>query len=178
METKNKLKQTKKIKYLAVASLLSIIMFCVSCGGVKQTSQTSKIKDKEVAKQEVKALENKPPVSLLSVEKPPIFPGCRGSKSELTQCLELKIKEHVKTGFNMKLKNSLGLKPGMKRILVMFAINKSGYISKIKIKAPHKKLEEEAVRLMKTLPKMTPGKYKGKYVEVGYYVFPIIFQLK
>lgn len=167
----------KKMKYLAIIPLLMSILFHVSCTSIKNTVQTSKnTKEKAIIKEDSEVFSV--PISPLDVEKAPIFPGCKGSKPKLNKCIEAKIKTHIKNKFNRKLKHGLGLNTGMQRIIVMFAINKSGYVSKVKIRSPHKKLEEEGGRLMKTLPKMTPGKHKGKYVDVGYWAFPIIFTVK
>ncbi len=59
----------------------------------------------------------------------------------------------------------------------MFKIDEKGNITDIRARAPHIKLEEEAIRVMKLLPKMIPGKQKGKTVAV-LYSLPIAFNVE
>jgi hypothetical protein len=111
------------------------------------------------------------------IDEVPVFPSCEGSNAELRKCLQEKITEHVSTNFNSNLANSLGLNPGVKRIFVMFQIDKDGNIINAKARAPHIKLQEEAIRLISSLPKMIPGKQKGKIVDVKYSL-PIAFNVQ
>ncbi|WP_456379128.1 energy transducer TonB, partial [Lutibacter sp.] len=111
------------------------------------------------------------------IDEVPIFPGCEGTKDELRTCLQQKITIHVNTNFNSKLANSLGLKPGIKQIFVMFKIDKEGNIAEVKSRAPHQKLADEAIRVINLLPKMIPGKQNGKAVGVKYSL-PIAFKVK
>ena len=53
----------------------------------------------------------------------------------------------------------------------------NGNIVDIQARAPHKKLKEEAIRVIKLLPKMEPGKQQGKPVKVRYSM-PIIFKIE
>jgi periplasmic protein TonB len=70
----------------------------------------------------------------------------------------------------------LGLEPGTKRIFVVFIIDKNGNITNIESRAPHKSLQLEAERVVKSLPKMEPGKQRGKPVGVKYSL-PIVFEI-
>ena len=74
-----------------------------------------------------------------------------------------------------KLKNT-GLK-GKQKIYVKFKILKTGKIEILGVRAPHKKLAKEARRVVNKLPKMIPGKQKGKPVNVTY-MLPIIFTIE
>lgn len=111
------------------------------------------------------------------IEEVPIFPGCEGTKEELRACLQEKITEHVNTNFNSKMANGLGLKSGIKRIFVMFKIDKEGNITDVKARAPHKALQEEAIRVINSIPKMKPGSYLGESVGVKYSL-PIAFKVE
>ena len=51
---------------------------------------------------------------------------------------------------------------GKKRIIMLFKIDKVGNIVDIKAKAPHPRLQKEAIRIIKLLPKMKPGRQRGK----------------
>ena len=111
------------------------------------------------------------------VEVLPVFPGCEGmeDREESMKCTSDAIKSHVNKNFNTKLAKKLKLQ-GTQRINAIFKIDKEGYIKDIKSRAPHPDLEAEAIRVIKTLPKMIPGKQKGKAVNVPFSL-PIIFQV-
>jgi protein TonB len=59
---------------------------------------------------------------------------------------------------------------------VIFKIDKNGNIEGVRSRAPHPALEEEAIRVVNSLPTFTPGKNNGKNVIVPYSL-PIIFQV-
>ncbi|MCL5126843.1 M56 family metallopeptidase [Algibacter sp. L4_22] len=112
------------------------------------------------------------------VEHVPVFPSCEGLESNVEKkaCMSKGIQELVAKNFNTKLADSLGLK-GRQRINVVFVINKKGEVEGVRSRAPHPALETEAIRVIKTLPKMIPGEQKGKKVNVPYSL-PIVFQVK
>lgn len=111
------------------------------------------------------------------IEDVPVYPGCKGNKAKLRACLQEKITKHVNRKFNSELASDLGLSPGIKRIFVMFKIDKKGNIVDVMARAPHKRLQEEAIRVVKLLPKMTPGKQRGRPVGVKYSL-PIAFKVE
>lgn len=102
------------------------------------------------------------------VENVPVFPGCKGTNKELKDCFNKKMQKHFQKKFNSDLPNQLGLSPGRKRVLMLFKIDKQGNIIDIITKAPHPKLDKEAERIIKLLPKMKPGMQQGKAVRVKY----------
>lgn len=95
------------------------------------------------------------------IEDVPVYPGCKGSKEELKQCFSDKVQKLVNDKFNMDLAQELGLAPGKQRINVMFKIDKTGNITDVQARAPHKRLEAEAIRVVNLLPQMTPGDRKS-----------------
>lgn len=111
------------------------------------------------------------------IEDVPVYPGCKGSKAELKECLQEKIASHVNRKFNADLASDLGLTPGVKKIFVMFKIDKTGNITDVQARAPHKRLEAEAIRVVESLPKMIPGKQRGRAVGVKYSL-PIAFKVE
>ena len=111
------------------------------------------------------------------IEDVPVYPGCKGNKAKLRACLQEKITKHVNRKFNADLASDLGLSPGVKRIFVMFKIDRSGNITNVQARAPHKRLQAEAIRVVKLLPKMTPGKQRGRPVGVKYSL-PIAFKVE
>ncbi len=63
------------------------------------------------------------------------------------------------------------------KVYVKFAVMKDGSIDDIQVlKKVHPKLDAEAVRVIENMPNWTPGKQKGKAVNV-YFTLPINFQI-
>ncbi len=117
------------------------------------------------------------PVPFRLIENVPVFPGCEGlnSNEERSECMSEKISQFVNKRFNTNLGNQLGLK-GVNRVHVQFKIDEKGNIVETLSRAVHPKLEEEAKRVINSLPKMQPGKQRGKPVPV-IYTLPIVFQV-
>ena len=117
-------------------------------------------------------------VAFVVIENVPIFPGCKGNNSELRACFSDQIAKFVAEKFNIELASDLGLVPGsIQKIFVVFKIDKNGNITDINARAPHKKLQEEAIRVINLLPKMTPGMQRGRPVGVKYGL-PIVFKVE
>jgi len=116
-------------------------------------------------------------VPFSTIDEVPIYPGCKGDQETLKKCFQNNITQFVGNNFNSEISKGLGLSSGVKRIFVMFKIDEKGNITDIRARAPHIKLEEEAIRVMKLLPKMIPGKQKGKTVAV-LYSLPIAFNVE
>ena len=63
------------------------------------------------------------------------------------------------------------------RVTVRFIVEKDGSISNVKpVLSVHPLLDKEAVRVVKSMPKWSPGKQKGKPVRVQFNV-PVMFKL-
>lgn len=122
----------------------------------------------------VEAVEEDAEVAFAIIEDVPIFPGCEGLHKEATKnCFQVKMQEHVRTHFNYP-QEALDL--GMQgRVSVIFTIDSKGFTTSIRSRGPDRILEEEAERIIGLLPKMKPGKQRGKPVKVSYAV-PIFFK--
>jgi protein TonB len=109
------------------------------------------------------------------IENVPVFPGCEKKKgnAKKKQCMSDKISKFVNKKFNTDLAGDYGLE-GRQRINVIFKIDKLGNVVGVQARAPHPGLEKEAKRVIKLLPKMKPGKQRGKAVTVPYSL-PIVF---
>ncbi len=102
------------------------------------------------------------------IEEAPVFPGCTGTEAQKKLCLQKKINDLVTKNFRTSLAQELGLKPGKKKVYVQFRIDKNGNIVNVRARGPHVRLEKEAIRVIKLLPKMTPGKQRNRPVKVSY----------
>jgi tetratricopeptide (TPR) repeat protein len=114
-------------------------------------------------------------ISFSILEEVPIFPSCTGTKESIKMCFTESVKDHINTHFNKEVAAGTSLS-GAQRIYLRFTINKRGNVIQIKARAPHRKLEEEAIRVARLLPKMTPGKQRGEPVSVKY-IIPIVFNM-
>ena len=131
----------------------------------------------EVEEVEVEEVEEDIEVPFAVIENVPVFPGCEaGNNDAKKKCMNEKIQKFIAKKFNTDLAQDLGLS-GVQKISVFFKIDKHGDIVDVKSRAPHPRLEKEAMRVVKLLPKMKPGKQRGKAVRVPYYL-PIKFQVQ
>ncbi len=112
------------------------------------------------------------------IENVPIYPGCEKKKNntERRNCMSEKVEKFVVKKFDTDLAEELGLE-GRQRISVEFKIDRNGNVVNVRARAPHPKLEAEAIKVIKSLPKMIPGKQRGKPVGV-LYSLPILFQVE
>lgn len=115
----------------------------------------------------VEEVEEEVEVPFAIIEDVPIFPGCENvSKAQKRACFEQKIQAHVVKNFQYP---QVALELGIHgRVSVIFTIEKDGSIGRIRTRGPDKVLENEAVRIINTLPKMIPGKQRGKPVPVPF----------
>jgi protein TonB len=153
---------------------LVFIIFSYSAANA-QITESKEILIEEVKMAEEPEISRDIPFSI--IENVPIFPGCTGSQLQKKQCLNKSVRNHVAKNFNLKKIRGLKLSPGKKKIYVKFKINKNGEITKIVARGPHKKAEKEGIRVVKSLPKMVPGKQRGRNVNVTY-MLPITFNIK
>ncbi len=104
------------------------------------------------------------------VEDMPRFKGC--SDDQCTQGEIMKyIARNTKYPPIAKENNITG------RVFVSFVVDKSGNVTEVKVlRGVDKYLDKEALRVVSSLPKFTPGKQRGKAVKVQYNV-PISYKL-
>ncbi|CAH8281392.1 protein TonB [Mariniflexile fucanivorans] len=141
-----------------------------------ESNQEQKIVKVEAVKV-APAIEEDVEVPFAVIENVPVFPGCEGGDNNAKRnCMAQKISDFVNKKFNTELASELGLS-GRQRINVIFKIDKNGDVTGIRARAPHPGLEKEAARVIGMLPKMQPGKQRGKAVTVPYSL-PIVFQVQ
>ena len=144
---------------------------------VIESTETDQEEEIEIEDLEVEEIEEDIEVPFAVIENVPIFPGCdKGNNAERRKCMSQKITKFVQRKFNTDLAGDLGLS-GRQRINVIFKIDKNGDVVGVRARAPHPRLEKEAARVINLLPKMKPGKQRGKAVIVPYSL-PIIFQVQ
>ena len=124
---------------------------------------------------EVEEVEEDIDVPFAVIEDVPIFPGCEGvKKSERRNCFQEKMNRHIRKNFRYpEIAQEMGIQG---RVYVQFVIAKDGNITGVRMRGPDKNLEKEAARIIGKLPKMTPGKQRGRPVRVPFSI-PITFRL-
>lgn len=110
------------------------------------------------------------------IEDVPIFPGCENvAKSKRRACFQEYMQKHIRKNFRYpEIAQEMGVQG---RVYVNFVIQKDGSIGSVRMRGPDKNLEKEAARIIGKLPRMTPGKQRGRAVRVPFSI-PIVFKLQ
>jgi protein TonB len=108
-------------------------------------------------------------IAFAEIGQPPFPDECQHlgfDQAERKQCLSDYISKFISENFRTdKFKNPT---PGRYRISVQFTISKKGKIINVMARGPHVAMEKEAIRVIKKLPRMNPGRFEGEYVNVLY----------
>lgn len=100
-----------------------------------------------------------------SVEQMPRFPGG-----------EAALMKYINSHINYPTAAAMNKIEG--NVIVQFVVKKDGSIGEVKVvRSVEKNLDREAVRVIKSLPKFTPGRQNGEAVNV-WYTLPVPFKLK
>ncbi len=135
-----------------------------------ETSQEEIIEDIEVVEVPFEV-----EVPFAVIEDAPIFPGCeRLTKTKQKECFQTSIQKFIVDNFQYpEIAQEMGVQG---RVNVLFIIDQNGEIKEVRSRGPDKNLIQEAERIIKKLPKMIPGKQRGRAVRVPYGI-PISFKL-
>ncbi len=137
-----------------------------------ETSQEEEVMEIDDVEVEEEDLDVDVPFAV--IEDVPVFPGCEGAKDKRA-CFNEMMQKHIRKNFRYpEIAQEMGVQG---RVNVMFTIQKDGSIGNIRYRGPDKNLEAEALRIIKKLPKMTPGKQRGRAVRVPFSI-PITFKLQ
>ena len=137
-----------------------------------ETSQEEEVI--EVEEVEVEEVEEDISVPFAVIEDVPVFPGCERA-GDKKACFQEMMQKHIRKNFRYpEIAQEMGVQG---RVNVIFVIQKDGSIGNIRMRGPDKNLEAEALRIIQKLPKMTPGKQRGRAVKVPFSI-PITFKLQ
>ncbi|WP_299551905.1 gliding motility protein RemB [Seonamhaeicola sp.] len=93
-------------------------------------------------------------------EKPPVFPNCDSvAIDSLQHCFDRNVFNRIYDNFKVPQKVLDEQYKG--RMVVLFEVDKTGAFKVIYVDAFYNELKEEARRVFKTFPKITPGTYNG-----------------
>lgn len=112
------------------------------------------------------------------IEDKPMFENCKHlakNPKALQDCFKSTLDKHVIKNFNYPPAAAEMQIQG--RVYVYFRIDKEGKVSVVSVRGPDKMLEAEARRIIEKLPRLEPGKQRGKPTAVTY-SYPIVFKLQ
>lgn len=104
--------------------------------------------------------------SVSTKEISPLWPGCDKSDLSSKDCFNKKMSLHIKEYFKYPRDAQGNLIRG--KSTVTFFIDEKGAVSNVTAEGPQKAINNEAIRIVKLFPVMTPGKRGGKAISVKY----------
>ncbi len=132
-----------------------------------QTTETDMMEEVEVIEMEEEVSDEV--LSFAVVESVPVFPGCEDAKdnNERKMCFQQNILRFVSRNFEFpEMARQMGIQG---RVYVNFVIEKDGSVSNVEVvRGIDALLDDEAVRVVKKLPKFTPAKQRGKPVRMSF----------
>ncbi len=141
---------------------------------IESTESNEEEEVMEVDDVEVEELDEDVDVPFAVIENVPVFPGCE-KESNKRACFNKMMQKHISKNFRYpEIAQEMGVQG---RVNIMFVIQKDGSIGNVRMRGPDKNLEKEAARIIAKLPKMTPGKQRGRAVRVPFSI-PITFKLQ
>ena len=153
-------------KLLATLPVLALLLIVNARATAQQTAKSDKsvheAKTSEITDVKMKKVDNDSIYQI--VEVMPEFPGGAGKMMDY-------LSNNIKYPEEAKEKGISG------RVFLSFVIEKDGSVSDVKVaRGIGKVCDDEAVRVVKAMPKWKPGLMKGKPVRVSY-MLPIFFKL-
>ncbi|TRO64347.1 M56 family metallopeptidase [Christiangramia sabulilitoris] len=189
MSQKNKSSQLSKFKFLLLVPAILVMLTYVACSDSQQADSEEETihettnensEDLDQTLNELKKIneeqEKSQQYAYAEIDKAPAFTGCENLNGDARRnCTTRKISAYVGENFDSSLGKKAGL-TGTNRVIVEFKIDEKGNIVDVTSKAAHTSLEEEAKRVISSLPQMQPGIHNGNPVSVKY-ALPIVFKI-
>ena len=150
---------------------------------IKDTNFAGNETTKEEKVAQVADIKTPEPVSEPEIEVPftiiedkPMFEACKNQpKDKQFQCFKENLDKHVSKNF---VYPPAALEMGIQgKVNVSFRINTDGSITILGVRGTDKLLEAEARRIIEKLPKLIPGRQRGKPTPVTF-AYPINFKLQ
>lgn len=102
----------------------------------------------------------------------PIWPKCDRSRLSPSKCFDQSLRDHIIRNFQYP---EIAISEGLSgTVTVEFIIDKKGKVEILDVQGGHRYLQREAIRIIRAIPKMEPGKWGDKPISVAYEV-PITF---
>lgn len=158
-----------KIPLIFTALLLGFLSFCQEKTYTKSELDSMALED-SISEKGIINSAPKDTASFRIIENVPVYKGCEKEKGNTAKknCMSLKIAELFKKHFNTTLPDDSKVPSGKTRIFLSFHVDKDGSIVDSTARGADEYLEKEALRVLKFVPKLTPGFQKGEPVKVPY----------
>jgi len=102
----------------------------------------------------------------------PMWPRCDRSRQSPAKCFDNSLRNHIIRKFRYP---QAAVSEGLEgTVNIEFIINKKGKVEVIEVTGGHRYLQQEAIRIIRAIPKMEPGKWGKKPIAIAYSV-PITF---
>ena len=170
-----------KIKYALLIPLFFGMLTYTSCqknsskaGGENDIYKTAGEEGKNEGT--LRSVNESDAIPFAMIDQAPVYPGCENAEDQ-KKCMVEKIAAHVSANFDASLNDNLAKENTTEKddsemlidkIYVQFTIDKEGHVTDLKAKAKHEALEQEAVRVVSSLPQFIPGEKNGKKVAVKF----------
>lgn len=132
-----------------------------------QSTETDEMEEVEVIEMEEEVSDEV--LSFAVVESVPVFPGCEDAvtNDEKKMCFNQKIMQYVARNFEFpEMARQMGIQG---RVYVSFVVERDGSFSNIEVlRGVDPLLDEEAIRVVKSMPKVEPAKQRGKAVRMNF----------
>ena len=133
--------------------------------GTEDRNVTRTLKDEVVVEKPVEKPKEVKEEIFRSVEQMPQFPGGDAALMKYLQ-------SHINYPPMAAENNVQG------KVILQFVVEKDGRVGEVKVaRSVDKDLDKEAIRVVKSLPKFTPGRQNGQPVRV-WYTLPVTFKLQ
>lgn len=161
MINKQRTSRILSFKYLLAFPVIALMLI----GNAQNTfsQQKEKVEIAPLTENPTTSEDQLPP--FVMVEQMPQFPG---GESAMMQYI----------GTNLKYPESAAKENIEGRVVLRFVVTKTGDITDVSVlRGLDSRCDEEAMRVVRAMPKWTPGKQGGKDVDV-YYTLPILYKLQ
>ena len=164
MMNKKRTRTAGRIKYALFALLAAALLLVSNIEAVARTVEKV-IKEQPAVNDIVPQDKPKQDTIFMVVEETPEFPG------GMSECMKF-------LATNIKYPAEAVAKKIEGRVVLQMIIEKDGSISNVKVaRSVDPLLDQEAIRVVQSMPKWTPGKQRGQTVRVQY-TMPITFRLQ
>jgi len=127
----------------------------------------NRLEENTITRTEIEEIDENTSIPFALIDKPPHPQNCDGlSNEELKKCTNEFINSHVNQNFNTGKFSDL--EPKRYRVSVQFKIDNTGNVADIKTRGPSLELENEARRVIESLPQFVPGEQDGQAINVLY----------
>lgn len=132
-----------------------------------QSTETDEMEEVEVIEMEEEVSDEV--LNFAVVESVPVWPGCDDAvtNDEKRACFQQEIMKFVGRNFEFpEMARQMGIQG---RVYVSFVVERNGSFSNIEvIRGVDPLLDEEAIRVVKSMPKVKPAKQRGKPVRMSF----------